>query len=220
MRPTILVLAGVNGAGKSSIGGAHLAAHGLPFFNPDTFARALLERTGMAGEDANAAAWRVGLNHLLAAIEHQHSYAFETTLGGDTITRTLLSAADTHHLSIWYCGLASVEQHIQRVEARAAAGGHSIPEHKIRERWTAAPLNLVTLMRTVVDIDVRVFDNSLTAAHGEPIPAPRLVLDYSSSINGKRTLAAPANLQEAHATPEWAKPIVGAAMKLCEGREG
>ena len=38
-RPCILVLAGVNGAGKSSVGGALLAEHGLAWFNPDSYAR-------------------------------------------------------------------------------------------------------------------------------------------------------------------------------------
>lgn len=35
-RPVLVVLAGVNGAGKSSIGGHQLAQAGLPWFNPDT----------------------------------------------------------------------------------------------------------------------------------------------------------------------------------------
>ena len=39
MRPFIFALAGVNGAGKSSVGGTILREHGLDWFNPDTFAR-------------------------------------------------------------------------------------------------------------------------------------------------------------------------------------
>ncbi|RYF64127.1 MAG: hypothetical protein EOO29_42925, partial [Comamonadaceae bacterium] len=38
-RPFILVLAGVNGAGKSSVGGGLLQEHGLEWFNPDSYAR-------------------------------------------------------------------------------------------------------------------------------------------------------------------------------------
>ena len=38
-RPFILVLAGVNGAGKSSVAGALLEEHGLTWFNPDSYAR-------------------------------------------------------------------------------------------------------------------------------------------------------------------------------------
>jgi predicted ABC-type ATPase len=38
-RPVLYVLAGVNGAGKSSVGGHLLERDGLTWFNPDTFAR-------------------------------------------------------------------------------------------------------------------------------------------------------------------------------------
>ena len=37
-RPVLYVLAGVNGAGKSSVGGHLLERNGLTWFNPDTFA--------------------------------------------------------------------------------------------------------------------------------------------------------------------------------------
>jgi hypothetical protein len=38
-RPVILVLAGVDGAGKSSVGGALLDKHSLERFNPDAFSQ-------------------------------------------------------------------------------------------------------------------------------------------------------------------------------------
>jgi predicted ABC-type ATPase len=41
-RPRIYVLAGVNGAGKSSIGGATFRASGADYYNPDEAARELL----------------------------------------------------------------------------------------------------------------------------------------------------------------------------------
>lgn len=40
--PRIYVLAGVNGAGKSSIGGAAFRQFGSDYYNPDEAARALL----------------------------------------------------------------------------------------------------------------------------------------------------------------------------------
>ena len=61
-RPFILVLAGVNGAGKSSVGGAILADHGLTWFNPDTYARELMAQLGLVLEDANGRAWAPGLS--------------------------------------------------------------------------------------------------------------------------------------------------------------
>ena len=41
-RSVITVLAGVNGAGKSSIGGAGLRENGADYFNPDEVARVLM----------------------------------------------------------------------------------------------------------------------------------------------------------------------------------
>ena len=55
-RPILYVLAGVNGAGKSSLGGHALRQAGLDWFNPDTFTRQLVETTGSPLADANAAA--------------------------------------------------------------------------------------------------------------------------------------------------------------------
>ena len=49
----ILVLAGVNGAGKSSLLGTWLEAEGLSWFNPDSFTRRLVE-AGWPLPEANA----------------------------------------------------------------------------------------------------------------------------------------------------------------------
>ena len=56
-RPVLFVLAGVNGAGKSSIGGHLLAQQRLTWFNPDTFARELVAASGCGQATANAHAW-------------------------------------------------------------------------------------------------------------------------------------------------------------------
>ena len=56
-RPSVVVLAGVNGAGKSSVGGAMLHEHGLTWFNPDAFSRELVARGGFGKDAADAAAW-------------------------------------------------------------------------------------------------------------------------------------------------------------------
>jgi len=60
---TILVLAGVNGAGKSSLVGSIAAAEGLVWFDPDAFTREL-EATGCPHDQANSKAWEEGKNRL------------------------------------------------------------------------------------------------------------------------------------------------------------
>lgn len=203
----LLVLAGVNGAGKSSIGGeVMLRRAGMPWFNPDAYAR-LLVQSGLAQTAANARAWQHGVDLLDKALAAGHSHAFETTLGGETITQRVAAAAATHDVLVWFCGLASPEQHRARVAARVAAGGHDIPEAKIRERWVQAPLNLISLMPVLSAL--RVFDNSAEAAPGGPVQDPVLVLHVQAG-----SVMFPLTVPDLARTPEWAKPIVRAARAL------
>jgi predicted ABC-type ATPase len=91
--PRVYVLAGVNGAGKSSIGGAMLAKAGVEFFNPDEVARKFLASVpGMTQEEANGAAWEQGRRLLERAIKERKDFAFETTLGGNSIAALLQKA--------------------------------------------------------------------------------------------------------------------------------
>ncbi|MGJ7556743.1 AAA family ATPase [Variovorax sp. RB3P1] len=208
-RPFILVLAGVNGAGKSSVGGALLAEHGLSWFNPDTCARELMAQLGLTPEDANARAWNVGRDRLEAAIAQRTNYAFETTLGANTIPAMLTAAASTHDVFMIFCGLSSPEQHLARVRARVAHGGHDIPEHKIRERWVASRANLIQLMPSLARLQV--FDNSAEAPTGGEIGDPVLVLEMSQ---GQVDFPQADDAAALAATPGWARPIVQAAFEL------
>lgn len=205
-RAEITVLAGVNGAGKSSIGGAYLREHGAEYFNPDEVARAAMATSpGLSQRDANAFAWEEGRRRLEVAIAQGSSFALETTLGGETITGLLIEAATQGAVvRIWFAGLESVELHLLRVAARVKKGGHDIPEADIRRRWVGSHANLIRLIPHITDL--RVFDNSVERdpAAGLP-PELRLVL----SIEEKRlTFPPPERLGE---TPQWAKPIVFAA---------
>ena len=88
--PVIYVLAGVNGSGKSSLGGAAFVARNVEYFNPDLAARTLREiHPKMTQTLANSHAWKLGKEMLEDAIAKRETYAFETTLGGNTITRML-----------------------------------------------------------------------------------------------------------------------------------
>jgi predicted ABC-type ATPase len=207
-RPFIFVLAGVNGAGKSSVGGAMLAEHGLAWFNPDSFARELVAQLGLAVEEANARAWTHGRSQLEAAIANGTNYAFETTLGARTIPALLAEAAATHDVVMLFCGLRSPEMHIQRVRSRVASGGHDIPEHKIRERWVASRINLIRLMPQLARLQV--FDNSTEAGPGQDIPEPVLVLEM---VEGRVTYPVPDDTEVLESIPEWARPIVQAAIE-------
>ena len=210
LRPFVItVLAGVNGAGKSSIGGAHLQQMGGAFYNPDLVARAARQASpALTAEEANAFAWREGKERLESAIANQTDFNFETTLGGETMTKLLSEAAKKGAtLNIWYAGLASVELHLKRVASRVAKGGHPIPEPDIRKRWIGSHVNLIKLLLHVTNL--RVYDNS---AENDPdkgeAPELKPVLSVSHGA-----IDFPGR-EEVKDTPAWAKPIVVAAFRL------
>jgi len=203
---TITVLAGVNGAGKSSIAGAYLRSAGGDYYNPDEFTRSLLSQNpGLDPAEANSLAWTRGKELLEHAIAEGADFVFETTLGANTIPQLLSRAAQGGvAVKIFFVGLASVEHHLRRVAARVVDGGHDIPEAKIRERWENSRLNLVRLLPRLAEL--MVWDNSTEADLAAAAPAPVLLLHLRA---GK--ILAPKNVA---ATPDWAKPIVAAALKL------
>jgi predicted ABC-type ATPase len=203
----IYVLAGTNGAGKSSIGGAMILREGATYFNPDEAARKILAANkGITQEVANSAAWDQGRRLLERAISERLDFAFETTLGGRTITRLLeVALSQGTELRVWYVGLNSLELHIERVKARVAGGGHDIPEGKIRERYDQSRRNLIKLLPKLTELWV--YDNSEKAdpATGAA-PEPKLILHMED-----RKIVATGDLA---AAPEWAKAILVEAIKL------
>jgi predicted ABC-type ATPase len=206
-RPVLFVLAGVNGAGKSSIGGHLLERQRLTWFNPDTFARELVATSGCDQATANAHAWNESVRRLDKAIAQGHSHAFETTLGGRTVAARIAAAARTHDVMMWFCGLASPDLHVARVRARVAAGGHDIPEARIRERYPQAMQNLITLMPCLAHLQV--YDNTVEADVGSAIPDPVLVLEMR---NGGLVWPAANDGGALQRTAEWAKPLMEAAL--------
>jgi predicted ABC-type ATPase len=205
-RPTLTVLAGVNGAGKSSVGGQALRESGAEYFNPDEHARLLGARQPTLNQEkANAISWAYGKARLEGAIDTGTDFTFESTLGGKTITTLLIKAAQTsHQLDIWFVGLSSVELHLKRVAQRVAKGGHAIPEADIRKRWIGSHENIIRLIPFVTTL--RVFDNSAEVLAGNA-PEPTLLLAFEDS---DLTYPGPDQLGE---TPAWAKPLVAAAYK-------
>lgn len=205
--PCIYVLAGTNGAGKSSIAGAMFLAKGAKYSNPDEAAtRIRSAKPHLSQAEANSQAWYQGKRLLERAIAEQLNFAFETTLGGNTIPALLSSALSAGlDVRVWYVGLSNVELHVARVRARVEKGGHPIPEQKIRDRYDHSRLNLIRLMPGLTEL--LVYDNSNEADPdaGER-PEPKILLHMAA---GK--IVGSCDLQ---LIPKWAKPILAAALKI------
>src|SRR5436190_22037018 len=88
--PTIAILAGINGAGKTTASQHILrAALKIPVFvNADTIARGL---NAFDVESEAAKAGRIMLEHLYELAHKRRSFAFETTLAGRAYATWLAS---------------------------------------------------------------------------------------------------------------------------------
>ncbi len=204
------MLAGVNGAGKSSLLGTWLEAEGLGWFNPDSFTRRLVE-AGWPLPDANAEAWQEGTRRLRQAMADGTDFAFETTLGGNTVPRLLreaLRAPSRRDLVLWpghggpaHCPCCSA----------VIAGGYDIPVEKIHARFDSARENPLELLPHLAELHV--YDNSAPAgADGCVESLPVLAMAHGQ-------LQYPVSVAELLHTPDWAKPIVMRAMDLNAARD-
>lgn len=157
--PTAIVLAGINGSGKTTASRAILAEtlKLMTFVNADVIA------LGLCGFDPNRAALEAGrimLERLHKLAERREDFAFETTLAARTYAGWLKSLRqngyDIHLLYFW---LKSPELAIGRVANRVKAGGHHVPDDTIRQRYSRSIRNFFELYRPVATT-WKVYDNS------------------------------------------------------------
>jgi predicted ABC-type ATPase len=168
----VIVVAGTNGAGKSTILNELLLTRGVTVLNPDQIAKVEIDQ-GASPSEANSRAWHTNVGKLEDVRDHGGNFAFETTLGGRTITRLLQEiVARGGTVRIYYIGLESADLHVKRVEERVKRGGHAIPEERIRARYSSSLEHLARLMREVRT--VRIYDNTAEPRHVASIAAGKL----------------------------------------------
>lgn len=151
-KPEIIVFAGPNGSGKSTI--TKLAKIIEPYINADDIKKANL------CSDLEAAQKATELREKF--VNEKKGFTFETVLSTSRNLDLLKKAKENgFFIRCIYVLTANPEINVHRVHARFASGGHSVPDEKIRSRYTKA-LNLLPELIQVCDI-CHVYDNSETA---------------------------------------------------------
>jgi len=149
--PSVIILAGPNGAGKTTAARTYLAENlkVLTYVNADVIAQGL---AGFAPETAAVRAGRIMLETLHELAAERVDFAFETTLAGRSYAqwrRSLKEAGYLVHLT--YFWLESADLAVARVAERTRAGGHSIPEPTVRQRYVRSMQNFFRLYRPLAD---------------------------------------------------------------------
>ncbi len=158
VRRDVIVVAGTNGAGKSTVINELLRDRGVEVLNPDQVAKVEIDQ-GVPVADANSRAWHATVDKLQEIRDAGGTFAFETTLGGRTITALISEIVERGGtVRLYYIGLESADLHVQRVAERVQRGGHAIREDQIRFRYTSSLQNLVRMIRMVHS--VRLYENT------------------------------------------------------------
>jgi predicted ABC-type ATPase len=173
MTPRMVVVAGPPGGGKSTA--FPVNSFGIAFFNADDRA-AELNGGSYIGISGQIREWVNGEyeGFVIDCIRRRRSFAIETTLGSDiTFQQARLAKEAGFEIEMRYMALATFELHLERVKARADAGGHSASESTLRRIHSASMANLPGAIEETDELWV--YDNT---ALGGP---PRLVMEVRAS---------------------------------------
>ncbi len=171
------LVVGPNGAGKSTFVEFVLAAArpGTPFVDADVIAAERWPEDPLShARDAarGAAAARDAL------LESGESFIAETVASHESKVDLVRRAGQAGYYVHLIVIAVPEEYSVQRVHMRVAAGGHDVPEDKIRSRWQRLWGNVVAMIEIADSAEV--FDNSgpgpttiATFVAGEIVGAPR-----------------------------------------------
>jgi predicted ABC-type ATPase len=132
--PTLVLLAGPNGSGKTTFINRFLRrrAEAFRFVNPDEVARGL-----PPGPQRDLAAGRLVLERLDALFDDRADVVLETTLATRShAARIRKWKAAGYRIELVYLRPPSADFSVMRVARRVAQGGHGIPEDTLRRRFT------------------------------------------------------------------------------------
>lgn len=131
-RPTLWLLAGGNGAGKSTFHRTRLARHDVEFVNAD-----LIERGFEPGsvDTPSYVAATLARERYAEYLGRGLSFCYETVFSHVSKLEMLLHAREAgYRVNLVFIHLAHASLNEMRVQQRVQEGGHPVPSGKIRSR--------------------------------------------------------------------------------------
>ena len=166
MMPTLYIIAGPNGVGKTTFADRYLPdeAKQLEFVNADLIARGL---SPYAPDSVAIEAGRILLRRVRELISHRTGFTWETTMSGRTSVIWLRQAREAGYvLKGYFLWVRNPETTIRRIRQRVIEGGHNISEEVSRRRFFKTIQNFFTVYRPLMT-SWKLLQNEL--------PGPRLL---------------------------------------------
>lgn len=147
--PELLVVAGPNGSGKTSLALEYARQTGLTYVSADAIAEVL------SPDNPLSVRFEAGRRFLESINEHLSSSTspvVETTLSGRSFRRIITRAKQMgFSVSIAFLFLDSAETCIARIEERVRKGGHHVPDDEVQRRFFRSAANFWTIYRGMAD---------------------------------------------------------------------
>ncbi len=160
MNPVLLVIAGPNGTGKTTVTGRLRQDHwseGLEYLNPDDVARDRFGDWNSPQAVLEAAQWTEERREEL--LRAGKGIAFETVFSSHGKVEFLERAkARGYFVRVFYIGTSDPRINAARVAGRVMEGGHTVPIEKIVSRYGRSMANLPAAIR--LSDRVYLYDNS------------------------------------------------------------
>lgn len=164
-RPEFRLVAGINGAGKSTF--AKRMYKGA-CINPDLIT-AKIKRFLPIQDVANwLAVMYVEWILVFFSIRRKKSIIVETVLSSDKYMKHVMKAKELgFKIAMDYVSISSTDKSIERVQLRVLAGGHHVPDKSIIVRWDRTLDNMVAFLPLLDEFSV--WDNSIMTKHATHI---------------------------------------------------
>ena len=125
-----VIIAGVNGTGKSSLRGV--------LEGQNVLLGHIIDADAIAKENNfdNIKAGKKAIEEINYCLENNLSFTQETTLAGYRTVRTIKQARKQgYYITMYYVGLSSMEESIDRITNRVRKGGRNIPIDDVKRRY-------------------------------------------------------------------------------------
>lgn len=150
-RPTLYIIAGCNGAGKTTASYSVLPdlLECREFVNADEIARGL---SPFNPESVAIEAGRLMIQRIESLVGQRKTFAIETTLATRSYAALVHKVHDLgYNVVLLFFWLPSPEIAVKRVAKRASEGGHNIPSETIYRRYRLGLQNFFDIFIDIVD---------------------------------------------------------------------